>query len=369
MKKLIFLPFLLLIGLLSLSSCESEEGDESSNKSSLPIARGEAAEIILAIDSAKWNGPVGDVLKDIFYATVPGNFRDENLFTLRRVDPVKMNSVLQSAHSLVYVTTLDSRSAGSRRISSLFSKESIERIVADSSLFINRRKDQFARGQEVLYLFGKNDAELIKNLKQNKDKLREVFNNNERLRLEKKLYAATPERGIMNKVEDKFGVQIKIPRGYKIASESDNFLWIRQLSPNTYEPDKNLYFYETDYYSEEQLFPSSLIDLRDQIGQENIFGDPARPNTYMKTEKEILPSFKNLQINGNFASEIRGAWRTNEIIMGGSFISYAIVDAEKGKIYFIEGFVYFPNEPHRELMREFETIIKTAKIVKPKTEE
>ncbi|HSJ69829.1 MAG TPA: DUF4837 family protein, partial [Anditalea sp.] len=55
--------------------------------------------------------------------------------------------------------------------------------------------------------------------------------------------------------------------------------------------------------------------------------------------------------------EMRGSWRTNNMSMGGSFLSYTVVDEERGKIYYMEGFVYYPSEAHREPLREIEAIL------------
>jgi hypothetical protein len=59
---------------------------------------------------------------------------------------------------------------------------------------------------------------------------------------------------------------------------------------------------------------------------------------------------------------MRGSWRTNNLSMGGSFLSYTVVDEAKGKIFYMEGFVYYPNEAHRASLREIETILQASKF-------
>ena len=61
---------------------------------------------------------------------------------------------------------------------------------------------------------------------------------------------------------------------------------------------------------------------------------------------------------------MRGAWKTNNLSMGGSFLSYTIVDEEQGKIFYAEGFVYYPNEAHRSSLREIETILNATSFEK-----
>ena len=83
--KAIYLNLLFLCCLF-IFSCE--EGADS--LSSKPKARGSIGEIVLAIDSTKWAGPVGDELLAIFEADLPGMLRSESLFKVHRVDPRAM---------------------------------------------------------------------------------------------------------------------------------------------------------------------------------------------------------------------------------------------------------------------------------------
>ena len=62
-------------------------------------------------------------------------------------------------------------------------------------------------------------------------------------------------------------------------------------------------------------------------------------------------------INDNFTVEIRGTWKTNNLSMGGTYLGYLMVDEKKGKLYYMEGFVYYPNETHRDALREIQTIL------------
>jgi hypothetical protein len=78
---------------------------------------------------------------------------------------------------------------------------------------------------------------------------------------------------------------------------------------------------------------------------------------------EPEPVFTNSRINDKFAVEIRGGWKTYNMSMGGSFLAYVVLDPEKGKLYYMEGFVYYPNEAHREPIREIETILQATEVL------
>jgi len=355
------LSFLFLLGLIGCGENNEEQAD-----STKPRARGEIGEIILVIDSAKYQGPVGDAVRAIFEEDIRGLERQEKIFNLRRVDPRAMNRVLRTATNIVYVTTFDDKNPGSQSINAQFSESSKEKVRSDSSVFMLRNENEFAIGQEVLYLFGRNEEQLIQNLKANKDKIQNLYEVRERERLGKGILSRK-NSAIHVKGMEKFGIGINVPASYQFVQEDESFIWLRQPTPTTNRADISLFFYQTDYLSEEQVFPDNIIRLRDQITKTRIFGDPAISNSYIETQQQSVPSFRNINIDGNYAIELRSQWRTHNLSMGGSFLSYTVVDKESGKLYYMEGFVYYPNEAHRASLREIETILLATEFTKAQT--
>lgn len=348
---------ILIVFLLSSSlmiSCDGDDGNGSSNK---PQSRGATGEILLVIDSLKWQGPVGEALKEVFQEDVPGIMRPENLFTIRRVDPRAITRMLKMAHNMVYVTTFDDRRGGSQKINAAFDEASRDIVNDDRSRFMLRSPDEFAAGQEVVYLFGNTEEELINNLRDNKSRLQNLFQVRERERLAKAIL--NRKSGVASTLgREKFGIELKLPASYQLVQEEDNFLWFRQPTPTTDRADITLFFYETDYESEDQLFPENLVQLRNDITRTRIFGNPANRESFVTTERrEEPPVFNTFRVKNHYAVEMRGSWRTNNMSMGGSFLSYTVVDEERGKIYYMEGFVFYPSEAHREPLREIEAIL------------
>jgi hypothetical protein len=231
----------------------------------------------------------------------------------------------------------------------------------DPDLFMLRSKDEFAVGQEVVYLFGNNEDMLIRNLRENKKQLQNLFLTRERERLGKVLL--NRKSGIASaKSREKMGIKLNLPASYQFVQEDDNFLWFRQPTPRADRADISMFFYQMDYTDEDQVFPEKIIELRNNITKTRIFADPANRDSYLVTETQVPPAFNNTTVNGNYAIEMKGAWRTNNMSMGGSFLSYTVIDEERGKIYYMEGFVYYPNEAHREPLREIETILLATEL-------
>ncbi|MDN3668068.1 DUF4837 family protein [Echinicola jeungdonensis] len=342
-----------------LYSCDQAQRGSNSNK---PPARGGRGEIVLVIDSLKFQGEVKEALLEVFQEDIPGLVREESLYDLRRVDPRAMTRILRMAYNIVYVTTFDDKNPGSQSINAQFSKKSKEQAAKNDSLFMIRNEDEFARGQEVIYLFGNNEKELIENLRKNKSKIQNLFEVRERNRLGEVLFNRTNGK-LAAKGEELFNLELKIPPSYQFVKEGENFLWARQPTPTTQRADISLIFYETEYKSEEQLFPENIIKLRDEILKTRVFGDPNNPESFVKTEKQVPPAFRNLKIDGQYAVEMRGQWKTNNVSMGGSFISYVTVNPDNSKLYFMEGFVFYPNEKHKSALWEIETILMGTNFI------
>ncbi|HNP18146.1 MAG TPA: DUF4837 family protein [Fulvivirga sp.] len=353
------MKFNLLISIIIIAqfSCSGKK-----NKELLQNASGRAGEMIVVMDSAQWQGTLGNEIQKTFQAEVKGLPREEPMFKLNRVDPTKFNSILRSVKNIVFVMTLDSRTSGSRTVKNFFTKESLEKIKLDSNLFVYTAVDEFARGQNIMYLFGNDENQLIKNIDTNRSKLQNYFNQAENDRLFAGLYKAKEMEGFRQVLIKEHQCSMRIPFGYKMAFNEPGFIWFRQIND---ESDKNIFITYKDYKSEKSFEKESIIHMRDSVAQNQLFEDPDFPNTYIKTETSVpyIPvTTKQVSFNGKFAMETRGLWKTNNLSMGGPFMGYTLVDESLGRLYYIEGFLYSPGKSQREFMRELEVILNTFKV-------
>ena len=210
-----------------------------------------------------------------------------------------------------------------------------------------------------MYLFGNTEKDLIKNIRAKGHYLLEHFNRKEKERLSVSLFKTGQIVGVSDWLKTNMKCDIKIPFGYKLVINNDEFLWMRQI--NTRD-DKDIFIASVPYRSEEQFNKQNLISLRDEFCKKYLFEDPEMLNSYLITETTVpfIPvTTKEVSLNGKYAIELRGLWRANNFSMGGPFVGYALVDEALGKFYYIEGFTFSPSKDQRELMRELETILST----------
>jgi hypothetical protein len=234
-------------------------------------------------------------------------------------------------------------------------------IEDDPSIFMYAKQDEFARGQEVLHLFGETEAILLQNIAKNKQKLQKHFLDVEEKRLYQSLYAAKVEKGISRHINEKLGCDIKVPFGYEIALEDEKFIWLRNFTPDV---DKSIFISWIDYTSEDLFSLDSLLAIRTRVSMPYILYKPEDKTSYMLTETNNFDIFRTeINFKDHYAVQLRGLWKVNNYYMGGPFLSYAMVDESTNRLYYIEGFLYSPGKPQRDHMRELGTIVRTFNIM------
>ena len=342
-----------------LTACSTKNDGSGEN---LPPATGITGDMYLIMDSTQWKGPLGAVLDSVFRAEMRGLPREESIFRMHWIDPRKLNFVLKQRRNLVFAVSFDQRTTGAAIVKKLFTPQAVERIKSDPNYFVQTSPNVFAKGQEVMYLFGATEAALINNVRANASRLVEFFNKTERDRLTKSLFKSGRLKGVSEWLQKNFQADLQVPFGYKLVQNEKDFLWARQINP---KDDKDVFIARAKYESQEQFKKENLIAFRDAVCKKYLYEDPDLPDSYLVTETSIpfIPvETREFNFNGIYAVEMRGLWRTNNKSMGGPFMSFALADEATGMFYYIEGFTFSPSRDQRELMRELETILYTFKV-------
>ncbi|MFM8912444.1 MAG: DUF4837 family protein [Flammeovirgaceae bacterium] len=334
---------------------------DGSKEEMLPSATGISGDIYLIMDSAQYKGPLGTLIDSIFRSEYLVINRPEPLFRMHWVDPRKLNYTLKLRRNLIYAVTLDQSGAGANRVERLLTAESINKIKTDTSFFFKAVTNQFAKGQQTFFLVGAREHQLMKNIRKNAARLVATLNKSEQERLTLQLFKSGTLKGLSENLKKKWGIDIQIPFGYQIVMNTDEFVWVRQFNK---KDDRDIFVYKKQYTDPKQFERDSLVELRNSICKKYLYGDPEKPNSYLVTETSI-PSkrvrFATNTLNGGYATSMNGLWKTNNLSMGGPFISYTVTDSKQSTLYYVEAFLYAPGREQRETMRELETILNTFK--------
>ena len=346
------LLYFIILGVV-LSACSSGKGGSSDFLK--PKAGGAVGEVIVVMDSLQWTGTLGNALREVFMKAVPGLPRPEPQFDLKHVQPQKLTTLIREARNIIYVTDLGSSSLANRRLKRNFTKEALAEFKKNERYYVIKR-DEFAKEQHVLHLFGPNEGAIIENLSNDAQVWRDHFNTLEKERLTRDLFKGKENRSLAKLLLEKHNYFMRIPFGYQLAENSENFIWLRKPDPKR---DKSVYVYYEPYTNESIFEDSALINLRNRIGKKYIV-DVDDPNVYMTTETEVLyPEIITTSFSDKYAREIRGMWKLNDEYQGGTFLTYVFVDQALSRLYYIEGWVESPQFDKRDQVRELHAILHT----------
>ena len=316
--------FLALLSLGLLSSCEQ------SDTVTLVNSTGRINNILIVLNTADWNGKVGDELKVIISEPVVGLPQEENQFGVNHVDPRSFNSLLKRNRNILFVG-----------------------LDTVNHFYTNR--NVFASPQTTLTILGKNKDELIENIRSHKEEIISIIKKNDLALLQSKV---TKDFHDPKNIEtlNNLGISMKIPFAYKKVDDTGDFLWFRHSMDRGL---MNIIAYEIPLY-DDSFSDEDLVAHRDSIGKKMIPGQ--FENTYMRTEPQFIPVMKNVEFGGINAIESRGLWLVEGDFMGGPFISYTIKDKENQRLIVVEGFSFSPSAKKRDYVFELEAILKTLKM-------
>jgi hypothetical protein len=348
--------FLYGLSLLLISSCSQDSKDQSL----LPSSIGAPAEMIVITDSAQWFGSVGDSILSCVAPNISKLLEPEYLFTLRYIRPDAFSGILQRHNNLLMVTTWQTQSFHSEKLRSFFPKIQQEQ-QADKVVF---EQDLFAKGQMVAMVFAQDSLSAAKLIGQNKEKIRSFFLNKENQRLRDRLYAKVkPNQKVIDQLKAQHGFSLKVPFNYRIEKDTAGFVWIRYSSGDN---DQDILISYQPYRSVGQFQNDSLTAWRDATYKSHIYVNRDRdPNSYLVTENQIPVDFETINFLGSYGKRMKGLWRSNTFALGGGpFTAVAFVSPDNQRIFVVEGFVFAPGIPKREIIRELETIISTFEFAK-----
>lgn len=209
--------------------------------------------------------------------------------------------------------------------------------------------DRWAAGQLVAVLNTPSVDSLRSFLDQNGRVLVNLFNRSELYN-----YATEYTKGYSEEADQfalkLFNHHLSVPMDITSYKEGKEFLW---MSNNAMQRRRDIAVYRLPYRGQE-LTGQYVHSVRDSVLRENIPG--ASEGSYATTAPYELRT-RRITIPGRTQPliELRGLWEmTGGEMMGGPFVLHAFVDEAGKYIYFVEGFVYYPNENKRNLIQDLE---------------
>ena len=325
MKKLISL---LLIAGLALSCNDGKKGSYK------PSSIGAINSLAVVMDNKLWEGKVGDKVREHFAAPIVGLTWDEPMFTIEHMPKQVFTGMTRHRRSVLFVSL-------------------------DTADIAQVKVDVYATPQRVRVVQGTSEEELIKNLDEGADRIIASFRDTEVKEAQKRFLRSLSKDKVL---ENKYGINLRMPSVYKLGREEDNFVWIDREIP---KGSMNIIAYEipVDEFSNDSTLVADVVRMRDSVGQKFIPGpDVPGKTTYMITERAFSPYFFSTEVAGRKTIEVRGIWEIYNYPMAGPFMTYIIDDPENDRKLVVEGFTFAPATNKRDYMFELEAIMRTIKF-------
>jgi hypothetical protein len=315
--------FLFAIG--TLFSC-SQKKENNSRQST-----GKINAISIVIDNQLWNGIIGDSLRNKFASPVEGLPKEEPIFDINQYPTDVMEGFVTKSRTIIVIKM---------GIENHFSVE----------------KNKYATPQNVFCITGKSVTALLGLIEKNAPAIIQEIKEGEIVVHQELLQDSVV---ISKTIQKQFQLELKVPKSYSFSIKNDNFVWLKKEFSSGSSSILVTQFPISSINFDENVL-DQVVKIRDSIEATYIKGKEQTSKMYVDSSYPLY-LFKTV-LDGKTAYEIKGTWRLKKSFMFGPFISYLIVDPEKERIIYLEGFSYIPSQDRRDLMHELEAILKGTKI-------
>lgn len=331
MNKLLRKKYLLLSAVVVFIFSGCNNGKDSTNDRVVSNSSGNINNVSVVLENEKWEGIIGEALRDNLAAPVDGLPQEEPIFSLNQMPPEAFSGFVRK--NRLFIKIQNGQPAGFKTY-----------------------KDPFATPQRGILISGMNNEEIVNQINQNSEEIIKLFKTTEIREKQRRMRKSLKDD---SKLQDQFGVSLIFPSAYRYAIEEDDFFWIRKDIPKGM---MEIMIYEVPMHviDRDTNVIGNIIKMRDSIGQKHIPGPV--DGSYMITEEAYAPYLFSAEVDGKFAYETRGTWEVKNAFMAGPFVNYAVRDEANNRYVILEGFAFAPASAKRDNMFELEAILQSARI-------
>ena len=235
---------------------------------------------------------------------------------------------------------------------SILSPEVISDIRQDKSA-VTWKNDIWAEDQLLMMVSGKTLNAAVDNLWMSSDRLYSAMEASVLGSIEERVYGFGERDNVTLELAQKYGWSVKVPFGYRIleAYPDSGFVALAKDNPNRW-----LFVYWEDGIHPDQITEDWCIEKRDDITRRLFGGDRIVPGDVTTSQVDFT---------GKLAVVLQGVWENEKEWKGGPFKSYAFIDTDHNRFYFIDLGLYAPNKEKLPYIRQVDLIAHTFQIHQP----
>lgn len=328
--RIIVVVLALLIG-----ACTSKTNKKTRTESMLFTSGGRTSELLVVMADQNWEKSAGDTIRKTLGDVPPWMAQNEPEYRIAQIAKHQFGPVFQKFRNILIV----------------------EFDTSLSKSKVSVRHNVWAQPQTIAKIQSPNLKSFMDAYTQSYKKIKAYYHKNEITRI-MDAYRGLQERRVSIAVEKKFGFNMIFPKGFFVAVDGPDFIWVRR--PTT-EVEEGVIIYTYPYSDTSNFNYKNIIALRDSLTKRYIPG-PVE-GSYMKVSSFFPPYHIRTKFKGNYATEIRSLWDVHGYAMGGPFMSYNFVDTLANRMIMIDGYIKAPRKDKRDLMLHIEAIFGSFKFV------
>ena len=322
--------------LLLLVSCQ---GTGSQGKG-LISSSGRSSEVLVVCSDAEWNGALGDTLRAVLEAPVIGLPQMEPMFRVSRTTPDHFTAMYQKQRNIL-----------------MFRQEpdaEKPRLVIE--------KNRWAKPQICLTLYASCTDSLVAAFSTARARIAGYLMQGEMARFQR-AQRAQQDPHLNTLLQKCCAISMVFPEGFYYAVRRPDFCWLRK---ETKYWGQHVMIYTEPYVSESQFSPEYIAALRNRHTKRYVHGGADSSRAQIDDRFYPVNYLPCTFENSPYAMEARGLWGLfghPGDLMGGPFVSYTLLDTVYNRVVTLDGFLYAPSDPRRDLLRQVEAVLHSMQVV------
>ncbi|MEX0780651.1 MAG: DUF4837 family protein [Balneolales bacterium] len=319
-------------------------------------AQGTFSEVLVVMDSTKWNSEVADAIRGTFGSEIMTLPRPEERYDLRFMT-LRTNNDLEFAKrhkNAIFVGSINEETNVGSYIRATLSDDIQERVRTEQN-FAFPLKDRWYSNQWTLILSSTDDEKLASQIRNSGESLVENLDEVEMERWKYEVYRRGEQTEISDSLMESHGFHIRIQHDYTLNIDTTDFVSLRRPLVDN---DRWIWaWWKDDVESIDHVDADWINAKRDSLQEKYIRG--TREESYVQTEFRRPVETKATKLNGRDAFETRGTWKMENDLMGGPFLNYTIYDEVQKRLYILEFAQFAPRHSKRRFVYQFEAMANT----------
>ncbi|AUC85554.1 DUF4837 domain-containing protein [Polaribacter sp. ALD11] len=297
---------------------------------------GKINKVMVVTKASHWNGDLGTSIRNSFGEIMVGLPQPEPILSVSQIAPNGFGSMMKVSRNILII--------GEGKKEDFYIKKNV-----------------YAQPQTIIYVYGTDDASIIKTFNKHKKEIIAAYISSDVL-MTQNIFKEKKLDESQFKTLQNLGISFTAPENFKTVDDTGDFLWLRQhLTSGIAKTGSNNILVYSVPLEDEASVSENIVAVRNSIGEKYIPGtDPE--TMHMITEEAYTPFTSEMILDGKKTYETRGKWEVKNDFMAGPFVNYSVVDKKNNRIVVFEGFTYAPSVNKRAFLFELEAIAKSMKI-------